>query len=142
MKKVFLDTNVFIDFLAHRGVFYEPAALIVSLGMQNKVRLQVSSLSFATASYILSRHNKWDSRRIEREFKAFISLCGITIVDEKTVKQAVSAQFDDFEDGLQHFSALASGSDVIITRNTNDFDKSQIPVMEPNLFLDIWEQEH
>ena len=39
MKNVFLDTNIFIDFLAHRGDFYEPAALIVSLGIQDKIRL-------------------------------------------------------------------------------------------------------
>ena len=58
MKNVFLDTNIFIDFLAHRGEFYEPAALIVSLSIQNKIHLQVSSLSFATASYILSQHHK------------------------------------------------------------------------------------
>ena len=42
MKNVFLDTNIFIDFLAHRGEFYEPAALIVSLGMQNKIQSHVT----------------------------------------------------------------------------------------------------
>ncbi len=29
MKKVFLDTNIVIDFLARRGQFFEPAAQIV-----------------------------------------------------------------------------------------------------------------
>ena len=142
MKKVFLDTNVFIDFLAHRGEFYEPAALIVSLAVQDKIQLLMSSLSFATAGYILSQHHKWSSSQIVREFANFIKICGITTVDENVVKQTVSAAFEDFEDGMQHFSALAFGSDVIITRNTDDFIESQISVMEPNQFLDIWELEN
>lgn len=29
MKKVFLDTNILIDYLARRGQFFEPAAQIV-----------------------------------------------------------------------------------------------------------------
>ena len=142
MKKVFLDTNIFIDFLAHRGRFYEPAALIVSLAIQDAIQLQLSSLSFATASYILSQHHHWESRRIVREFDNFIRICRIATVDEMIVKQSVSDPFEDFEDGLQHYSALAFASDVIITRNAGDFSESRIPVMEPNQFLDIWEQEH
>lgn len=142
MKNVFLDTNIFLDFLAHRGNFYEPAALIVSLGIQNKIQLQVSSLSFATASYILSQHHKWDTSRIIREFESFIKICRITTVDEIIVKQSVYAPFADFEDGMQHYSAIAFSADIIITRNADDFVDSQITVMEPNDFLDLWEHEH
>ena len=142
MKNVFLDTNIFIDFLAHRGNFYEPAALIVSLGIQDKIQLQLSSLSFATASYILSQHNKWDTSRIVREFESFINICKITTVDDTTIRQAVSAPFTDFEDGMQYYSAMSFSSDFIITRNSVDFSESQITVMEPNEFLDLWEQEH
>lgn len=76
-----------------------------------------------------------------REFDNFIRICKVTTVDEDTIKQAVSTPFEDFEDGLQHYSAMAFGSDIIITRNTDDFINSQIPVMEPNAFLDSWEQE-
>ena len=32
MKKVFLDTNILIDYLARRGQFFEPAAQIAQLG--------------------------------------------------------------------------------------------------------------
>ncbi len=142
MKNVFLDTNIFIDFLAHRGEFYEPAALIVSLGIQDRIRLQVSALSFATADFILSQRQKWPSSRIVSEFKRFIEICQITTIDEETIKKSTLSHFEDFEDGMQYNSALAFSSDVIVTRNVGDFSKSRIPVMEPNDFLDIWEEEH
>ena len=35
MKKVFLDTNIHIDYLARRGQFFEPAAKMVQLGQQH-----------------------------------------------------------------------------------------------------------
>ena len=142
MKTVFLDTNVFIDFLAHRGEFYEAAALIVSLAIQDRIQLQVSALSFATAGYILSQHHKWTNSRIVSEFDRFIKICRITTVDEETIKKSVLAPFEDFEDGIQYYSALDFSSDVIITRNFDDFSNSRIPVMEPNDFLDNWEEEH
>ena len=87
MKNVFLDTNVFIDFLAHRGEFYEPAALIVSLGIQDRIKLQISALSFATAGYILSQHHKWTSSRIVKEFDSFIKMCRIWFNTSNSIKQ-------------------------------------------------------
>ena len=36
MKRVFLDTNVLIDYLAHREPFFEEAAIIVSLAKHKK----------------------------------------------------------------------------------------------------------
>ena len=58
MIKVFLDTNILIDYLSCRENFFEPAALIFQLGKRKKCQLLVSSLSFATASFILQAHYK------------------------------------------------------------------------------------
>ena len=41
MKKVFLDANVLIDYLARRSQFFQPAAQIVQLG-QDRFCLSVS----------------------------------------------------------------------------------------------------
>ena len=57
MKKVFIDTNVLIDFLGEREPFYDAAARIVSRADRKEIELMVSSLSYATASYILMRYN-------------------------------------------------------------------------------------
>ena len=57
MKRVFIDTNVFIDYVAHRGKFFEPAATVVSLAEKRVFWLLVTSLSFATGSYIIESHH-------------------------------------------------------------------------------------
>ena len=77
MKKVFLDTNILIDYLARRGQFFEPAAQIVQLGQQHEFGLLVSAMSFATASFILEAHHKLSNETIVRKFgrkKTFVIL--------------------------------------------------------------------
>ena len=60
MRKAFIDTNVLIDFLGEREPFYDAAARIVSRADRKEIELMVSSLSYATASYILMRYNPQD----------------------------------------------------------------------------------
>ena len=55
--KVFLDTNVIIDFYAQRESFFRPAAIIVDLAMKGNIELCVSSLSFSY-SFIGKRRKK------------------------------------------------------------------------------------
>lgn len=66
MKKVFLDTNVLIDYLARRRQYFQPAAEIVQLGMEHKYELLVSALSFATASFIMEAHHKLSNEIIQK----------------------------------------------------------------------------
>ena len=75
MKKVFLDTNILIDYLARRGQFFEPAAQIVQLGQQYEFGLLVSAMSFATASFILEAHHKLSNETIVRKFAEFVTMC-------------------------------------------------------------------
>lgn len=41
--KVFLDTNIVIDFYDQRGDFYYPAAVIFDLAHKRKIQLYVSA---------------------------------------------------------------------------------------------------
>lgn len=135
MIKVFLDTNIFIDYLSRREPFFEPAALIMQLGKRKKCQLMVASLSFATASFILQAHYKMSHEAIVKLFSKIVALCHITTVNNQTVLKAIASDITDFEDALQHESALSENADVIITRNKQDFSDSRIPVFEPKEFL-------
>lgn len=52
MKKVFLDTNIIVDYMAHRADFYNNAAIIISLAKHKKIKLYVASMSFATSAIL------------------------------------------------------------------------------------------
>lgn len=137
MKKVFLDTNILIDYLARRGQFFEPAAQIVQLGQQNKCKILISALSFATASFILEARHKLPNDVIVSKFAEFVKMCNVTPVDSLIIDEAIASRFPDFEDAMQYYSAIREGADAIITRNSNDFSTAQIAVYEPQAFIDM-----
>jgi hypothetical protein len=50
--------------------------------------------------------------------------------------KSLHADFTDFEDAIQYFSALSNKNiKCIVTRNSKDFKKSKLPVMITGEFL-------
>lgn len=133
MKRIFIDTNILIDFLARRGKFFNPAWGVISLSTKGNTIL-VSSLSFATASYVMATHHKMSGESIVRLFDNFVKTCQVTPVDSQTIDESIAS---DFEDAMQYYSALREHADIIITRNKEDYEASQIPVFEPQELLDL-----
>ena len=135
-KKVFLDTNILIDFFASRRD-YISASTIVTMAKEGRFQLLVSSLSFATASYIMNAHHRKTNAEIVAMFAEFVKMCNVTPVDSLVVDEAIASRFQDFEDAMQYYSAVREGADAIITRNASDFGAAQIAVYEPKAFLDM-----
>ena len=134
MKKLLIDTNIVIDLLSKRKGFYDDAAQLFSKADQDKLRLTISSLSFANTNYILSKlRSAKDAREILRKFKVLVELLPL---NDKITELALSDEsFLDFEDGLQYYSALENDVDIIITRNKKDFKSSKLPVLTSKEFL-------
>ncbi|MEL6718974.1 MAG: PIN domain-containing protein [Bacteroidota bacterium] len=133
MKKLFIDTNIVLDLLAKR-TDYLSAAKLFSLGDNGEVTLYVSSLSFANMSYILRKLlGREKTIKVLRDLELVVS---ITDLNGKIVQLALNDEdFKDFEDGLQYYSAVEVGADVIITRNLSDFKSSKIPVLTAKQYL-------
>lgn len=131
--KLFLDTNVMLDFLGEREPFYISAAKIATLADKRKLKIIVSALSFATVSYFLTKYE--GLKKTKDKLRKFKIISGICELDELIIEKGLNSDFPDFEDSLQYFSALRRECDIIITRNGKDFKKSQIPVMTPGEFL-------
>lgn len=55
MDRLFVDTNVMLDLLAHREPFYDSALRLFSLAYQGKCEIVVASLSYATCAYVLGK---------------------------------------------------------------------------------------
>ena len=136
--KVFLDTNILIDYLSRREPFFEPAALLFQLGRNKKCQLYVASLSFATASFILQSHYKTTHKAIRELFNIITHMCFITAIDSRTIAEAITSDLEDYEDAMQYSAAKHASVDVIITRNTKDFLNASIPVQTPTEFIELY----
>lgn len=133
MQRLFLDTNIVIDFLGEREGFYEPAAKILTLVDKKEIEVLISPTSVTTVYYVLS---KFESSKIALEkIRKFKMLCHISIMDDEVVEKAINSNFKDFEDAMQYFSSLASNCDIIITRNEKDFKNALMPVMNAESYL-------
>ncbi len=60
----------------------------------------------------------------------------MTAVDQATCNQTLSnRQVQDFENGLEYYSALGSDCEVIVTEDSDGFYYSKIPVLGCEDFL-------
>ena len=134
MINLLVDTNVVLDLLAKREPFYDSAAKLFSLADKKKITLSISTLTFANTNYVLTRLKTADkAREILRRFRVLVKVLSL---DDKVIDLALNDQsFKDFEDGLQYYSAIENGLDIIITRDLSDFRESRIPVMTPEEYL-------
>jgi predicted nucleic acid-binding protein len=131
--KLFIDTNVMLDFLGERELFYLASAKIATLADKGKIEMVVSALSYATVSYFLTKFEGIDKTKEKlRKFKVISEICEL---DSKIIEKGLNSNFSDYEDSLQYFSALRKECDIIITRNAKDFKLSSIPIMTPDEFL-------
>jgi len=136
MQKIFLDTNVVIDFLGERDNFYELSAKILTLADKKKIKIYTSPTSIANTYYILSRHENQNS--VLEKIRKFKLLCNISIMNDEVIEKAINSDFKDFEDSLQYFSALETRCEIIITRNEKDFKNALIPVLNPETYLNAF----
>jgi predicted nucleic acid-binding protein len=133
MEKVFVDTDIIFDLLSKRDPFYEFSATLFSAADQGKIKIYVSSLSFANLNYILSRQYSADQARKKLlKFKTLVSVLSVT---DKIVELALSSDFKDFEDGIQYFTAIENNLKVILTRNLKDYKTAEITVMTAEQFF-------
>jgi len=136
MKKLLIDTNIVIDLLSRREPFYEEAANLFSLADKKIIELSISSLTVSNTSYTLLRQtNSTSAKEILRKLRLIINILPL---DDKIIGIALNDNlFDDFEDGIQYFTAIENNQDLIITRNLKDFKNSILPVMTARQFIEM-----
>lgn len=130
---VHVDTDVLLDVLAAREPFYPQSARVWSLAESGRLTAVISAISCNNCFYVVRKYGGRD-----RALDAVRLLRGVFRPIDLTVQvlnQAIDAGFPDFEDGIQYFSALQAGTEVLITRNPDDFPKAGPAVMTPTEFL-------
>lgn len=139
MSKLLIDTNIVIDILARRELFYISSAQLFSLADKQKLELSISAQTFANTNYVLSRLKSTQvAREILRRFRVLVKVLPL---NDKIIDLALNdSNFKDFEDGLQYYTAIVNEQDVIITRDLKDFKASKIPVMTADEYLISREQ--
>ena len=131
--KVFLDTNVILDFYDSSRGHYMPSAVIFDLAFKHKIQIVVCAQSFITAFYLLRK--VYDKGELYRSMRNLYKLCEVSPVDAHIIESALNLEGYDFEDACQYYSNSVSGADVILTRDRRGFEEFDIRHITAEDFL-------
>jgi len=133
MKKILVDSDVILDLMLERDVFFNPAAELFNLIEKKKIKASVSSLHFSNLHYIIRKVKSNElAKSVLRKLAIIVNILSI---DEKTIELALESNFPDFEDAIQYYACLDNDIDVIVTRNKKDFKSGKLPVMTAEEYL-------
>jgi len=133
MKKVFIDTDVILDFLIKREPFSVEAMKLFDYAVKGKLKLYASSLTFNNIHYVVSKLE--NVNKSKQKLMKLFDIIEILSVGKSTVRKSLFSDFKDFEDGLQNYCAEASGLETLITRNVKDYSTSNLLVQNPKEFI-------
>ena len=120
--KVFLDTNVILDFLSRREPFYTPSDELWAMAETGKLRAYVSVISFNNVYYLLRK--SLGEAKARAALSSMLKVVHAVKVDVAVIEQALASQMRDFEDAIQHVCARDAGVDYLITRDPRDFHRT------------------
>lgn len=132
-KRIFLDTNVILDYLLEREPFYYDALKLWAACEEGTVEGFVSALTVNNVHYI--------AHRLKSETTAMIAVRGILSVfnvvplDKELMKLAADFHDRDYEDDIQLQSAIRSGCTHLFTRDPTHFHTKALAIVPPSSFL-------
>jgi predicted nucleic acid-binding protein len=138
--KLFVDSDVVIDFFTDREPHVNPASELFELNEQGSVKLYLSAVSINNIYYIVRRF--LGHKKAIEIIESLTEMTEIISTTKAEILQALKNDFSDFEDSIQYSSAQnIKGLDAIITRNIKDYKNASIAVMTPLNFLKMMESK-
>jgi predicted nucleic acid-binding protein len=144
--KVFVDTNVILDYVLQREHYAEAKAAIAK-GAAMKDELMMSVGGFYTMLFIVEKYFRKDlqqnghdavaqTRDVMRKVLSVFTIAGH---DNASLLRGINnLQYKDIEDSCQYQAAQKAGCEVLLTFNNHDFPVAEgfVPrVMTPAEFL-------
>jgi predicted nucleic acid-binding protein len=137
IKRVFVDSDVLLDVALAREPFAQHSSMVLAIFEQKWCAGVVSSNVVTNVYYVL---RKLSSSQQARDFiRDLLQVVEVISVNHNAVVQALDSDFTDFEDAIQHFAALETRCDCIVTRNSADYAKAIIGVYSPGEFVALFE---
>jgi len=132
MKRIFLDTNILIDYIDNRAGA-DDAEQIFACGFSDEALLFASSLTFANMAYIIKGRTQEEKYDVMKQMADIVEILPL---GKQEVMLAIAQPVKDFEDMLQYQCAKAAGCDYIVTNDRRHYDFSDIPYFSSAAFVE------
>ena len=146
MMKVFLDTNVILEYLEKRRE-YQAVNRLLNAVEDGKVKAVVSVGGVYTLTYLIRMelkrqgfHRPEQTMRLRTTLDIIMSMVTAVGISHKHITEAINdTSFDDVEDSFQYQSALQAKCDALVTINLRDYrnaDTSNMEILSPTEFVE------
>jgi len=133
MKNVLFDSDVILDFFLGREPHSFYTSYVLSQIKLKKLNGYLTAVIISNVYYLLrqvSTHN-----RVMKKLNQLMTLTDVLLIDKQIFLKAMNSKFNDFEYAMQNYACESFGKiDLILTRNTKDYRKSEISVLTPEQY--------
>ena len=136
--RILLDANVVLDCLVLEATGLPRAGKPASDEVLNlcDIGAHRGLIAWHTLPIVAFYHDKQnDAQDTAAMLDSLLAMLEVPSVTHRDAATWRIHGIADFEDALQFACAVAGGAEVIVTRNTADFEGSAIPAMTPEAFL-------
>lgn len=139
MYKIFIDTNILLDYLITQRTGNSPAQRIMELIVEDKLTAYISPISLLNIFFILRKQRTEQERK--EIIESFLEILEIVELDFDLLQTGLYIPVLDYEDGVQYISAVKANVDFIITgdQQFQDYDL-ELKRIDAQEFLNIYEQ--
>ena len=132
--KIFIDANILVSVLNHEYPLFNYSSRILSLADTPNYQIFTSPICLAIAFYFSEK--KSGRKLAKKKLEVLCKKVKSTLVNQEIVQSAIhNPKILDFEDGLEYYSAIHSGCDLILTEDKTDFYFSELPVLNSTEFI-------
>ena len=146
MMRVFLDTNVFLEYFEQRREC-QAVGKLLSAVEDGKLKAIVSVGCVYTLAYLIRMelkrkdiHRPEQTLRLRTMLNTVMSMVTVGGLNQsRIVKGLNDVAFDDVEDSFQYQCGLQAKCDALITINLRDYnnaDTSKMEILSPTEFVD------
>ena len=125
-----LDTNVILDVWLAREPFWRDSARLLARVENKEIEGWICPTTVTTLHYL--GRKVLGEKRARALLENLLDISNLGVLSNRVLRSALASKVADFEDAVIEAVAHHNGLDVIATRNTKDFRKSQVPAKEPS----------
>lgn len=131
IPKVFLDTNILMDYILFRGDEAPAAEYIFDSSLDLKLTLFIAAHSLTNIFYALRKSFSVAERNLI--IRNLCALCTVQTVSAENIIKAIDSGYtSDLEDALQIQCAIESDCDYFITRDQELFESCPVRTLLPH----------
>lgn len=133
-RRIFIASDIFIDVLLKREQFYKAGQRLLNIG-QKEENPKICTSALIIANILCITDKALGKNEAKENVQKLLKLVTVFPVNADCITLAMSSNFTDLDEGMQHFIAMQNQCDLIITRNLKHYKNSLLPVMSADEYL-------